>query len=324
MFDMIALGELLIDFTPAGISDEGKALFERNPGGAPANVLAAAAKLGAKTAFIGKVGHDQFGTFLEKTLKDNHIDVSGLKFSDTVNTTLAFVHLDSRGDRSFSFYRDPGADMMLDKGDIDEKLVGDAKIFHFGSISMTDEPSRSATLKALDIAKGSGVVISFDPNLRPALWKSLPLAKEMMYKGLGYADILKISGEELYFLTSENDCEKGTDILEKMGAKLIFVTLGPKGAFYRAGKKTGYVPTYDIKTVDTTGAGDSFFGAVLFRLKDHIRDDLSDIPQMELQDITEFGNAAGALTTGGRGAIPSMPGLREIYICLKNVPGLIL
>lgn len=226
MFDITALGELLIDFTPAGVSPAGNKLFEMNPGGAPANMLAAASRLGASTAFLGMVGKDQFGQFLEKTLKDNRIDTQGLKFTQSINTTLAFVHLDEQGDRSFSFYRIPGADMMLSEEDLEVEVLKLSGIFHFGSISMTGEPSRSATLKALEISKNSGAIISYDPNLRPLLWKSLAEAKERILNGLNFADILKISGEELEFITGEKDIVRRTKELNKYGVKLIIVTLG--------------------------------------------------------------------------------------------------
>jgi fructokinase len=320
MFDISAVGELLIDFTPAGVSEAGNTIFERNPGGAPANVLAAASKLGASTAFLGKVGNDQFGRFLEKTLKDNRIDTRGLKFSPSVNTTLAFVHLDGQGDRSFSFYRSPGADMMLSGEDLDEHVLKTSNIFHFGSVSMTDEPSRSATLQAVGIAKNSGAIISFDPNLRPLLWKSQAEAKKQILSGLGLADILKISEEELEFLTGERDLENGTRQLQTYGIKLIIVTLGPAGAFYRSGNNTGFQPTYDVAVVDTTGAGDAFLGAFLFRIRNLDLDGISRLSPSELDNMVEFANAAGACTTVKKGGIPAVPGLDEVERCMREVP----
>ncbi|MGE5612902.1 MAG: PfkB family carbohydrate kinase [Bacillota bacterium] len=324
MFDITALGELLIDFTPHGFSESGNPLFERNPGGAPANLLSAASKLGAATAFIGKVGNDAFGRFLAKTLEACNINTSGLKFSDSVNTTLAFVHLDEKGDRSFSFYRNPGADMMLEERDIDESLIKSSRIFHFGSLSMTGEPARSATLKALEIAKDSGAVISFDPNLRPPLWKSLDDARAQMRKGLEYANILKISEEELEFLTGEKEPAKGTEILLNCNCNiaLIIVTLGPSGAFFRAGSLTGRVPTYDVKVVDTTGAGDAFLGGALYKLKGLGLEQLCTLSKKDLEDILSFANAVGALTTTKRGGIPAVPGIHDVERCMKEVPRL--
>ena len=318
MFDITALGELLIDFTPAGVSPAGNRIFETNPGGAPANMLAAASKLGASTAFLGMVGNGQFGQFLEKTLKDNRIDTRGLKFSQSINTTLAFVHLDEKGDRSFSFYRNPGADMMLSEEDLEADVIKSSRIFHFGSISMTDEPSRSATLKALEIAKNSGAVISYDPNLRPLLWKSLAEAKERILTGLNFADILKISGEELEFITGEKDIVRGTKELDKYGVKLIIVTLGPAGAFYRANDITGFQPTYDVAVVDTTGAGDAFLGAFLFKLRGFDLNDVKRLTANDLDKIIKFANAAGACTTTKKGGIPAVPELTEVEHCMRE------
>lgn len=309
MFDITALGELLINFIPAGNSTAGNMLFERNPGGSPANLLAAASKLGAKTAFIGKVGDDQFGRYLEKILREYRIDITGLKFSPTVGTTLAFVQPDEYGDRKFGFHRNPGADMMLEEADIEEDSVKKSRVLHFGSISMSDEPIRSATLKALDIAKKNGSIISFDPSLRPSLWKSLEVAKKMIFRGLDYTDILKITHEEMEFITSETDLERGTKFLEKLGVKLIIVALGAKGTFYRVRYKTGYLATYDVKVVDTAGAGDAFMGGVLFKFKDMDRSEIKYLLREELENILNFANAVGASSTTKRGAIVSVPRL---------------
>lgn len=323
MFHAIALGELLIDFTPCGVSDAGNTIFERNPGGAPANVLAAMAKLGARTAFIGKVGSDQFGSFLDECLSRNGIDTSGLKRSDTVNTTLAFVHLSETGDRSFSFYRNPGADMMLEESDIDWKMVADSRIFHFGSISMTDEPARSATFKALKVARESGAIVSYDPNLRPPLWRSLDEAKTRIKEGLNHSDILKISEEELEFITGEKDLVKGTGLLAEKGPGFIMVTLGPKGAFCRLGDTTGKFNTYETKVVDTTGCGDAFLGGVLYRLKDMQLSEIRKLSKSSIEEIIDFGNAVGALTATKKGAIPALPSMEQVRHCIRHVPKLI-
>lgn len=319
MFDVAALGELLIDFTPAGLSDKGSDLFEKNPGGAPANVLAAVSKLKGSTAFIGMVGNDQFGFFLRDVLKSNDIDVSGLRFSNEANTTLAFVHLDRDGDRSFSFYRNPGADMMLDKSDVDYEIIKRSKIFHFGSISLTHEPSRRATLSAAKFAKENSVIVSYDPNYRPPLWKSPEDAKEKIVLGLKYADILKISKEELKLITGIDDLEEGSDILYKMGISIVLVTLGPHGCFYRYRGGYGEVGTYDVKVVDTTGAGDAFLGGFLYRLSGRSLHDISKLRNEEFQDIVSFGNAVGALSTTKNGAIPAMPTLEEIKLCRSQI-----
>lgn len=324
MFDVTALGELLIDFTPYGISDNGNPIYERNPGGAPANVLAVLTRLGARSSFIGKVGNDQFGSFLRECLVKNQIDITGLKTSDTVNTTLAFVHLNHAGDRSFSFYRNPGADMMLNENDIPADVIAGSRIFHFGSISMTDEPSRCATIKALNTARDHGLIISYDPNLRPPLWKSLNDAERGIRIGLEYADVLKISEEELEFITKERDLEKGTKILADMGIGMIFVTLGPKGTFYRHHADTGILNTYAVEVVDTTGAGDAFLGAILYKLKDINRRELESLKKDEIESMVDFANATGALTTAKKGAIPAIPDMDAIIGCIRNTPKLVL
>lgn len=322
MFDVTALGELLIDFTPSGVSEGGNELFERNPGGAPANVLAALSKLGKSSAFLGMVGNDQFGVFLKSVLINNNIDVNGLKFSDKTNTTLAFVHLDKTGDRSFSFYRNPGADMMLSVDDVDFDIIKNSKVFHFGSISLTDEPSRSATMTAVKFAKENGLLISYDPNLRPPLWKSLEDAKLKILSLIGSADILKISEEELKFITTVDDLVEGTDMLQRLGISVILVTLGPKGCFYRYKGGTGRIGTYDVKVVDTTGAGDAFLGGMLYRLCDKTLDEINSLDKKEFEDIIRFANAVGALATTKKGAIPAMPQLEEVYACQENIPEL--
>ncbi|MGG3468493.1 carbohydrate kinase [Neobacillus pocheonensis] len=317
MYDITALGELLIDFTPLGFQESGKILFEQNPGGAPANVLAALSKLQKKTTFIGKVGKDQFGLFLKNVLNQINVDTSGLVFSENTNTTLAFVHLDGKGDRTFSFYRNPGADTTLTLEDVDFDLIKNSKIFHFGSLSMTHNPAAESTLAAVAFAKENGALISFDPNLRESLWDSLDRAKEMMYKGLESADVVKISEEELTFLTGVSDLEEGTRILgNTYHVPLIFITLGENGSFFRLGEKIGYVPGFVVDVQDTTGAGDGFLGGVLYKIlqKECLIDSLT---YEDLVEIASFANAVGALATTKKGAIGSMPTLDEIYT-LRN------
>ncbi|WP_027626599.1 carbohydrate kinase family protein [Clostridium lundense] len=316
MYDVVALGELLIDFTPNGKSEKGCNMFEQNPGGAPANVLALLAKLGKKTAFIGKVGEDQFGLFLKNTLKNLNIDTTGLALSKEFNTTLAFVHLNDNGDRTFSFYRNPGADMMLTKDELRLDLIYNTKIFHFGSLSLTKEPAISATFKALDYAKAKDKLISYDPNLRPALWDNLDFAKAQITKGLYYADILKVSEEELLFITDISDMEKATRyLLDNYDIKFIFVTLGEKGCFYRYGDNYGIVEPFKVTPVDTTGAGDSFLGAVLYKLMDK---DINNLPIDELIKIVRFASAVGALVTTKRGSLSIMPDLNSINNMLNK------
>ena len=320
MYDVVAVGELLIDFTPAGTSDRGAALFARNPGGAPANVLAAVTRLGGRTAFIGKVGEDGFGRFLRDTLDGLGIDVSGLVMTGEVPTTLAFVQLDEHGDRSFSFYRKPGADIMLSPGEVMRELTGQARIMHFGSVSLTDEPSRSATLAAVRAAKEAGAVVSYDPNYRPLLWESPGEAKRWMREGLSLADIVKVSDEELTLLTGETDLERGSQKLLEAGASLALVSLGAKGAFFRLGELCGRQPTFDVRTVDTNGAGDSFFGAVLYRLCGKSLAEIRSLTREELEDVLSFGNAAGSMTTTRPGAIPALPTMEEVLACRAHTP----
>lgn len=315
MIDIVALGEILIDFTPSGENEQGIALFARNPGGAPANVLAMNTKLGGSSAFIGKVGKDVFGSYLRSMLVSSGIDDSGLVTDPAIPTTLAFVQLDEKGDRSFSFYRKPGADMMLTSVEIGLELIDQCRIFHFGSVSLTDEPCRSATFAAAAYARQQGKCVSFDPNYRPLLWESEADAKEQMRKGVSMADILKVSEEELTLITGQTDFEPGAQQLLEMGPSLVLVSLGAKGAYYRSRSGAVWLPTYDVKTIDTTGAGDAFVGAILWQLKDLT---LEEIGSMDLAGIVDFANAAGSMTTTRSGAIPALPTLQEIQSCRQN------
>lgn len=317
MNDVIALGELLIDFTPIK-SKSDKEAFEINPGGAPANVLACLSKLGRKTAFIGKVGNDHFGKFLYNYLKEKKIDVSSLKFTNDANTTLAFVHLDKKGERSFSFFRKPGADIILSIKDIDYKIIKDSKIFHFGSLSLTDEPARKATFDAVNYAKKEGLIISYDPNYRKPLWKNINDAKKYICLGSKFADIIKVSHEELELITSRRDLNDGTSMLYDMGISIILVTLGEKGAYYKYKGGKGLLKTYKVKVIDTTGAGDAFMGAILYKLSGKSLDEINNLHKNEFEQTVNFANATGALTTTKKGAIPSMPGLKEINNYVKS------
>lgn len=228
MFDVVALGESLIDFTPNGTNAQGIELFARNPGGAPANVLAMNARLGGKTAFIGKVGKDGFGDFLRQTLVESSIDVSGLVIDEKIPTTLAFVQLDSKGDRSFTFYRNPGADVMLTSAEVNRNLIDDAAIFHFGSVSLTSDPSRTATLEAARYARQQGKLVSFDPNYRPLLWEHPADAVVQMQEGVKLADLLKVSEEEMQLITNESDLARGSQALLEMGPSLVLISLGAR------------------------------------------------------------------------------------------------
>lgn len=316
-YDVIALGELLIDFTENGKSNQGNPLFEANPGGAPCNVLAMLAKLGYKTAFIGKVGKDFFGEQLKQAIIEVGIDAAFLCMDEKVHTTLAFVHTNFDGDRDFSFYRNPGADMMLTENDIPEDLLKDTKLFHFGTLSMTHENVRAATKKALNIAKESGALISFDPNLRPSLWNSLDEAKEQVLYGLKNCNILKISDNEIQWLTGKDDYTEGALwIKERFDISLILVSMGKEGSrAYYQNKMIEAKPFIQKNTIETTGAGDVFLGCVLHYICDHGLDNLSED---NLLEMLTFANAAAALITTKKGALRVMPNLEEIYHVLRE------
>ena len=317
-FDVVALGELLIDMTMNGTSAQGNAMYEANPGGAPCNVLAMLGKLGRKTAFIGKVGDDIFGHELKGVLGEVGIDHKGLIMDKKVHTTLAFVKTFEDGDRDFSFYRNPGADMMLAKEDVDADLIRSARIFHFGTLSMTHEPVRSATLFALDTAKSAGCIISFDPNLREPLWGSLEEAKEQVLAGLTYCDVLKISDNEIQWLTGLDDYTEGVEwILARYKVRLVTVSLGKSGsmAFYRKDPASSdYIraeaaPFLQKDTIETTGAGDTFGGCVLNFV---LEKGLDDLGEADLKEMLTFANAAASIITTRRGALRVMPEPGEI------------
>ena len=309
-YDVIALGELLIDFTMNGQSEQGNNLFEACPGGAPCNVLALLNKMGKKTAFVGKVGKDQFGTLLRNTISEAGIDASHLVTDEEVNTTLAFVHTFPDGDREFSFYRNPGADMMLHEDEVDEEFVKDTRIFHFGTLSMTHDGVRAATKKAVSAAKDGGCLISFDPNLREPLWSSLDLAKEQMEYGLSMCDILKISDNEIQFVSGKEDYDEGNAYLqEKYKIPLILLTMGKDGscAYYKGMRVER--PGFSVKTIETTGAGDTFGGSSLTYLLEH---DFDSLTEEQLGEMLTFANAAAAIVTTKKGAIKAMPKREEV------------
>lgn len=316
VYDVTALGEMLIDFTMNGQSDQGNQMFEACPGGAPCNVLAMLNKLGRKTAFIGKVGNDQFGKLLRDTIQELGIETRGLILDSDIHTTLAFVHTFPDGDREFSFYRKPGADMMLTEEDVDYELIRQSKVFHFGTLSMTDEPARSATKKALEVAKEAGCIITFDPNLRPPLWDSMETAKEMMEYGFRYCDMLKISDNEIRFVTGKEDYDEGIRILqEKYQIPLIFLTMGKEGsrAYYKdiRVQKKGFT----VKAVETTGAGDTFCGCSIHGL---LTNGLDHLTEEKLEDILTYANAGAALITMKKGAIRSMPEPAHIETLIRE------
>ena len=318
LYDVVALGELLIDFTQNGKSEQGNGLFEANPGGAPCNVLAMLNNLGKKTSFIGKVGNDQFGLMLKVTLEELGIGTENLMLDDEVHTTLALVHTFEDGDRDFSFYRNPGADMMLTADEVQEDLIKATRIFHFGTLSMTHEGIREATKKALEIAKNCGAMISFDPNLREPLWKSLDDAKEQVLYGLQYADILKISDNEIQWLTDEEDYTEGVKKIREMkDIPLILVSMGKEGS--RAYYKDMIVevkPFLQKNTIETTGAGDTFCANVLNYVLDH---GLSDLTEEGLAEMLTYANAAASIITTKKGALKVMPTKEDIEKFLENL-----
>ena len=315
-YDVIALGELLIDFTMNGQSEQGNNMFEACPGGAPCNVLALLNKMGKKTAFIGKVGKDQFGTLLRDTITEAGIDASNLMVDENVNTTLAFVHTFPDGDREFSFYRNPGADMMLTADEVKPEVVKDKKVFHFGTLSMTHEGVREATKKAVETAKANGCLVSFDPNLRPPLWSSLDLAKEQMEYGFGKCDILKISDNEIQFVSGKEDYDEGIAYLqETYNIPLILLTMGKDGsrAYYKGMRVER--PGFSVKAIETTGAGDTFCGSSLNYLVDH---DFENLTEEQLGEMLTFANAAAALVTTKKGAIKAMPVKEEVLELIQK------
>ena len=309
MKDIVAIGEVLIDLTQKGTDELGVGQYAANPGGAPANLAVAAARLGAETAFIGKVGADAFGSYLRRVLEENGVDTAGMLTDAHEHTTLAVVSVDGTGERSFSFYRDPSADVNLQAEEIPAALLRDTRVLHFGSVSLTAEPARNATLYAAKTARENGCLVSYDPNYRESLWHSREEAVAQMKAALPLCDILKISDEELPLLTGTNDPAEGSRQLSDLGIRLIFVTLGADGAFYRMGEHTGSVPGIRVKVGDTNGAGDTFFGAALSKL---VREDLDTLTPERLAEIAAFANKAASITTSRHGAIPAMPRLEEL------------
>ena len=311
MYEITALGESLIDFTPSGTSEAGMRIFEQNPGGAPANALAVFAKFGEKVAFIGKVGNDMHGLFLKETMEKAGIDTKGMIISDKVFTTLAFVSLNEQGEREFSFARKPGADTCLMEQEVNVDIINDSKILHIGSLSLTDEPCRSATFYALQQAKDAGKIISYDPNYRALLWESVESAIAGMRSPLDYVDVMKISDEETKLLTDIEDPEGAAKALLAKGVSLVAVTLGKDGAYVCTKEGGAVVPGFESKVVDTTGAGDSFWGGFLYQLaKSGKRPE--EVTLEEAKTFARFGNAVASLCVEKRGGIPAMPTMEQV------------
>lgn len=310
-FDVTAMGELLVDFTENGISSQGNPVLEANPGGAPCNVLSMLQNLGKKTSFIGKVGNDMFGDMLKKAVESQGINTDNLLIDDTVKTTLAFVHTKEDGDRSFSFYRNPGADMMLRSEEVDDTAIKNSKIFHFGTLSMTEEKIAKTTEELVNKAKDEGKIVSFDPNLRPPLWDSLDTAKEKIWYGISKCDILKISDDEIEFLTGYSDIDKGiAAIQKKYRPVLICATMGKNGSkAYYDGRNVFSEPFISKDTIETTGAGDTFMACVLNAVLEKGLDNLSED---DLQEMLSFANAAASIITTRKGALKVMPKKEEV------------
>ena len=312
MKDLVTIGEILIDLTYSG-RQNGVPVYVANPGGAPANVAVAAARLGADSAFIGKVGNDYYGGFLRETLTENKVDVSGMLTDASAPTTLAVVSLTDAGERSFSFYRRNCADTLLSPEELSDELLGNTRFLHFGSVSLTDDPARSATLFAAKRAKELGATVTYDPNYRANLWNSEKEAVERMKSVLGFVDILKISDEELPLLTGTDDPEAGTrQLFDEYGISLILLTLGADGAYYRRGGETGKAEGFKVKVADTNGAGNTFFGAFLSRMAALGVYKPDDLTSEQLFDSVRTANLAASLTTSRHGAIPAMPDLKEL------------
>ncbi len=316
--DVVALGEVLIDFTEAGHGADGMRLFEQNPGGAPANLLTAVSHMGYRTAFIGKVGTDMHGAFLKETLEKEGIDTAAMIEDKECFTTLAFVAIDESGERHFSFARKPGADTMLRKEEIDKDLLANCKIFHFGSLSLTDDPVKSATIEAVKFAKNAGAIISYDPNYRASLWENQTVAIEEMKAMIPFADIMKVSDEESLLLTEKSNYEEAAEELLSKGVKLVAITLGKKGVLVARKDRKEVVSGFSVATVDTTGAGDSFWGGFL----SGILSEQQAVEEMEWEAVKKcaiIGNAVAALCVQKRGGIPAIPDKEMVESFLNNM-----
>lgn len=318
-YDVVALGELLIDFTENGTSAQGNPMMEANPGGAPCNVLSMLCRLGKTTAFIGKVGKDMFGTQLRNAITEVGISAEGLVTDPEVNTTLAFVHTFPDGDREFSFYRKPGADMMISESDLKPELIENCKIFHFGSLSMTHEICRQATHAAIDMAKKAGALISYDPNLREPLWNSLDEAKVQIAYGMEHCDIMKISDNEIQWFTGKEDYDEGIQVLQDTyHIPMILLSLGKEGSRAYVNGLRVEVPAFvQENTIETTGAGDTFCANVLNYVLEHNLD-LASFTEDNLKEMLTFANAGASIITTRKGALRVMPTREEIQAFLTK------
>lgn len=316
MLDVVALGELLIDFTCVSADAGGYPTMAAHPGGAPANFLAAVTKFGGRTALLGKVGTDTFGRLLTGTLEQAGIETRGIVASNDLFTTLAFVTLDAHGDREFAFSRKPGADTQLRFSELELPLIDDARAFHFGTLSLTDEPARATTYRAVAYAKERGKLITFDPNLRKPLWKDLETAREQMLWGLSQADVVKISDEEIEFLFGLSPQEGARKILNDYGVKLVFATCGADGCWFENQNACGHVDSLKgIKVVDTTGAGDIFGGSAVWKVMQSGKRP-EELNEAELREAVRFACTAAGLSTTKPGGISSVPEEKEVLALL--------
>ncbi len=319
MFDILTVGEILIDLTQSGISENGIPIYSANPGGAPANVAVAASRLGASAAFIGKVGNDAYGGFLRETLEKNNVNTDGVVVDNSANTTLAVVSVNENGERGFAFYRKNSADTLLSENEITDRQLSNTHILHFGSVSLTDEPSRTATLSAVRRARALGATITYDPNYRASLWNSEAQAVEQMKKPLPLVDILKVSDEEIPLICGTDNIEEAANQLcEQYDIKLVLVTLGAKGAYYRFKDMGGVAEGVKVTVADTNGAGDTFFGAFLSRLAHMKKYNPSELSKEDIKQALAFANRAVAITTSRSGAIPAMPTLDEVELVYRG------
>ena len=319
MFDILTVGEILIDLTQSGISENGIPIYSANPGGAPANVAVVASRLGASAAFIGKVGNDAYGGFLRETLEKNNVNTDGVVVDNSANTTLAVVSVNENGERGFAFYRKNSADTLLSENEITDRQLSNTHILHFGSVSLTDEPSRTATLSAVRRARALGATITYDPNYRASLWNSEAQAVEQMKKPLPLVDILKVSDEEIPLICGTDNIEEAANQLcEQYDIKLVLVTLGAKGAYYRFKDMGGVAEGVKVTVADTNGAGDTFFGAFLSRLAHMKKYNPSELSKEDIKQALAFANRAAAITTSRSGAIPAMPTLDEVELVYRG------
>ncbi len=320
MPDIVGIGELLVDFTYVS-GENGDTFYKQNAGGAPANVMCMAAKLGAKTGFIGKIGRDMFGFYLKEVLTRHKVDISGLILDPNYSTTLAFVRNSADGDRDFVFYRSSqtSADLNLRYGEVNRQLIDSCKVFHFGSLSLTDEPSRTATVNAVEYAKMQEKIVTYDPNWRPHLWENKETAIRTMRSAAQYADIVKVSELELQLLSDSGALIPGVAKLLQMGVKIICVTQGAKGCIIATPKGINRFPAYKTKTVDTLGSGDGFFGAFLYKFLETGKS-IEELDSDDIKEMAMFSNACGALCASKQGAIPAMPEKSDIEALIKAQP----